>query len=497
MSLRQKILLLLTAVLFTIPVFYIFWLRYGGRIELVSDKITRPVLQELHLHAETLAWLSTNGRFIVDEQEEKKILRGVNVSSINWGRDAWNSKAVDYAVKNWQAQVIRTRIFQDEFEEDPETFFAKMEREIIRPARKNGVYVILHPWIHSNQAMPDAGTVRMWTTIAERYKDDPVILYDLLAEPRDISRQDLRQAYLMMIESIRQVHPKSLIFVTGLEWGREINSWMENPLPYENIVYRSNPYNKPGEFEGLFGKIALQYPVFLGEFGADAYPPMSQQSVQALINYAEELDLGWTAWNFSASGCPCLLETEKNFLPSPYGRVIKEALKKYSQGKIVITEKRITFTDLTSPGTFKIYHDSLQNAFLDYSWGAEVDLVNRESVFSGEKSVKIGFTGEEASFYLNTSIPVPAKTYTNLSFWLKGEPDLSSLAIYLKDPADNLSPFLPLADYQVERQNEWTRVVVPLEDLEFTDRAVIGVFISKQYQTSTRQLFIDQIELQQ
>lgn len=424
-------------------------------------------------------------------------MRGVNLSSINWGKETWNSKAVDYAVNNWQAQIIRTRIYQDEFEKDEEAFFAKMEREILRPARKSGAYVILHPWIHDNQTIPDAGTVRMWATIAERYQDDPTILYDLLAEPRDISRQDLRQAYLVMIEPIRQVNPKSLIFVTGLEWGREINSWMENPLPYENIVYRSNPYNKPGEFEGLFGRIALYYPVFLGEFGADAYPPMSQESVQALIGYAEELGLGWTAWNFSASGCPCLLENENNFLPSSYGRIIKEALNKYSQGKIVITEKRETFTDLTSPGTFKVYDDSLQNAFLDYSWGIEVDLVNTESVFTGEKSVKIEFIDDEAGFYLNTSIPVPASIYTKLSFWLKGEPDLNSLAVYLKDPDDKLSSYLPLVDYQTESQDDWVKIVVPLEDLEFTDRAVMGIFISKQYPTPTKVLFIDQIELQQ
>jgi len=100
----------------------------------------------------------------------------------------------------------------------------------------------------------------MWQAVAKRYKNEPIILYDLIPEPHDTAYEKVRTAYLELIPKIRQIHPKSLILVTGLGWGREINSYLKNPLPFENIVYRSNPYARTAEFAGLFGKIAYKFP---------------------------------------------------------------------------------------------------------------------------------------------------------------------------------------------------------------------------------------------
>lgn len=274
-----------------------------------------------------LPWLKTEGRFLVNEKGEKVILRGVNLASVDWGYESWHPEAIDYLAKNWQVNVIRTRIIQEEYEKDQTTFFQKLEEEFLIPARRNGLYVILHPRVRNSLTdLPDNQTTAMWRAVAEKYKDDPNILFDLLAEPHNTSQSAVINAYKQLISEVRSIRPQSLILVTGLSWGREINSYLENPLPFENIVYRSNPYNTPKMFKSLFGEIDKVYPVFFGEFGAEGFPPMSKEDVEALINYAKNNEIGWTAWNFHSLGCPCLLKNYKTFEPTEYGLIVKNAL---------------------------------------------------------------------------------------------------------------------------------------------------------------------------
>ena len=80
-----------------------------------------------------------------------------------------------------------------------------------------------------------------------------------------------------------------------------------------------------GEFEGLFAQIALKYPVFLGEFGSSEDLTMDLDAVKQLLSLAQQLQIGWTAWNFSASAVPSLTD-EATFTPSEYGEVVKQAL---------------------------------------------------------------------------------------------------------------------------------------------------------------------------
>jgi len=244
---KKKIILV---VLYFLPLFaLLFWslkpeiYHLKEKINKNQDKSHSPSLPPKET---TISWLKTSGRFIVNENNQPVILRGVNLTGIEWGNVDWFPKATEYAIKKWHANVIRTRIYQDEYFADPEKFFEKIETLIIQPARQNGAYVILNPWIGNNDSLPNEKTIQMWQEIAKHYQNDPTIIYDILAEPHDVSREQVWEANQKIIKAIRAVHPKSLIMVTGIGWGREINSYLKNPLPYENIVYRTNPYNKEG-----------------------------------------------------------------------------------------------------------------------------------------------------------------------------------------------------------------------------------------------------------
>lgn len=277
--------------------------------------------------ASHLSWLSTSGSAVVDGLGRSVVLRGVNIADLGWvGYEEWTPRAITVAIRDWKANVIRVRIYEERFLADPDGYLSQLDTEVIAPARQLGAYVILHPFLKDRVPLPTRRTGEMWRIVAQRYKEDPTVLYDPLDEPHDVTMDQVRTAYAGLIETIRSVNPKALIFVTGLEWGREINDYALRPLPYPNLVYRSNPYNEPEAFEGLFGKTIGILPLFIGEFGSDSYPPMSQSAVRALLTLASEKKISWTAWTFHSVGCPCLLSDFQNFKPSSYGEIVKQFL---------------------------------------------------------------------------------------------------------------------------------------------------------------------------
>ena len=251
----------------------------------------------------------------------------------------------------------------------------------------------------------------MWLAFASRYKHDPHIIYDILAEPRDITFAELQNTYITLIPQIRTISPNSLIMVTGLDWGRDINAWDDNPLPYDNIIYRSNPYNKTAEFPAMFGKIAEQYPVFLGEFGTDQKLSMTEKDVLDILGYADAAGLSWTAWHFTSTGCPCLLSDDRKFIPSSYGQIVKDNL----MGKVT----PFTLPTFSSdPSRLYVYSDFLESGFADYSWG-----------LTNQMSQNIQTTMRpEAGLYLNTSRRISPNDFKAFSLTLEtGEPTKLSL----------------------------------------------------------------------
>ncbi len=415
-------ILLIILVVFS-PLLYIGYQRFTPELNLLKFDFNR------RQNPTPISPLHTTGLNILNSENKPVVLRGINLISTNWGDKykTWNPEAISVASRDWHANVVRTRLYQHEFEASPANFFLTLEEQIIGPARKNGMYVILHPWFTDNKSLPDKHGMAMWLAVAKRYGNDPHIIFDLLAEPRDVTFDELRTTYLSLIPQIRAAAPDTLIMVTGLDWGRDINAWLDSPLEFKNIVYRTNPYNRTAEFPGYFGKIALKYPVLLGEFGTEDKLSMSLVDVKNILNYASALNLGWTAWHFTDSGCPCLLSEESSFKPSEYGDLVKSSLSGAKQPFTLPT-----FND--DPTRLYVYSDFLESGFADYSWG----ITNQMGV-----TIKTTFH-KSSGLFLNTSRRIDPKVYTSFHFKFdSAHPE--SLTLRFKSHDSQLSQVFPLS----------------------------------------------------
>jgi len=435
------------------------------------------------------SWLSAKGASIINEQGEVVILRGVNIGSSKWGDKSWHKKAVKKAVSDWNVNVVRVRMHPEDFTKSKTDFFANLESQFITPAKKQGVYVVLYYGLENSKTdLPTKEAVEMWLAVAKRHKDTPNVLYDLIPEPHDTTKEEVKAAYLDLIPRIREVNPKSLVLVTGLGWGREINSYLKNPLPFKNIVYRTNPYSDKAEFYGLFGQIALKYPVFITEFGITEFPKMDEEDIKGLLKLADQLNLSWTPWHFYNTGCPCLLKDLDSFEPTGWGKLVYEKLQQKPSLKPLPEYKEET--------DFYIYSDYFHNGFVERGWNSTADLQSDKISYKGKYSISLKFDNSFAGATLKTFNSFTLKEISFLEFYLHfGNNSPFTVKVHFEDENGEVLREIEVNRFMTKTETGWYKVVIPVGEFNMPNEVITGIAVKDGANKQSQEIFIDEIRL--
>jgi endoglucanase len=199
------------------------------------------------------------------------------------------------------------------------------------------------------QRMPDRNSVTFWREVAQRYKNDGRVLFDLYNEPHDVSWSVWRNGgptgdnfdavgMQTLYATIRSTGAHNLVIAAGLNWGYDLSGLPQYALNGYNIMYSSHPYSyankQPDDWNRAFLKAAARYPVLLGEFGTY---DCSRPYVQQLLDVADQNGLHWTAWAFyiedswtleKICSFPSLI-IDWHGTASPMGEVVRDRLLSY------------------------------------------------------------------------------------------------------------------------------------------------------------------------
>lgn len=323
-----------------------------------------PILIACNLHAASLSWLKAEGTQIVDEEHRPVILKGVNLGGwlteemwmmpiqtggmikdhvslwktlrgrfsdreVNQLKDALRSSWVtqeDFAqIAKDGFNVVRIPILYDILEAD--NGYIWLDRAI-RWARNNGLYVVidLHgvPGRQSrehhtgesdvNSFFKDCvylqQTIRLWQTIAARYKDYPEVAgYDLINEPMGADSVDqLMCVQNILYHAIREVDEKHIIiFEDGY---KGITNILHPVLRcWENVVLSTHNYGFDAKapedhIEGLKALLeevrvfqaVVPIPYFLGEFNLE--PNGTIEAMKAYMQLLKDTGYGWAIWTY-------------------------------------------------------------------------------------------------------------------------------------------------------------------------------------------------------
>ncbi|HTM49364.1 MAG TPA: cellulase family glycosylhydrolase [Bryobacteraceae bacterium] len=311
-----------------------------------------------------LPGLATAGNRIVRAGTgEPVLLRGLNRSGLEYsepGKHGFLATAgisqaeVGTIVTDWGANIIRLPFNQDWVLHGrggwPADAYRASLDQVILWASGFGAYTLLDlQWLDAERVyggdrnlvapLPDRQSIEVWSVLAERYREEPAVLYDIFNEPHDrlpddpfpLNREDgtthppdryrvgMREWQpwaRALIGAIRDAHPGALIFVSGVNWGYDLRGM---PMDIPNLVYSTHVYrNKGADWAGAFGKLAAEVPVFAAEWGGS---DGDLKWGRKLRDYFDSLEIGWTAWSWHNH--PLLAE---GLTPTQFGSLVRDSL---------------------------------------------------------------------------------------------------------------------------------------------------------------------------
>lgn len=307
-----------------------------------------------------------NGNTVCTAEGRQHLFHGVDRPSLEWDSNGVNLSLADFRLMaGWNANVVRVGLNQDFWIADSplaNPSYPSLVDSVVRWAQIAGLDVILElHWsdqgvlgscspstgLGCQQLAPDVNSIRFWSEVAARYKDDGRVMFELYNEPHDVSWDVWRnggdtgqgwQAVGMqqLADTVRATGANNLILVGGLSWAYDLSGVPANRIDGFNIVYATHPYKsgdpfrEPPFWQTAFGFLADTDPVIMTEFG-DITGSCSTDYPRQVIRYADGRGIGWTAWAWFPGGClfPALVEDWAG-TPSPLGAIVRPALQSYN-----------------------------------------------------------------------------------------------------------------------------------------------------------------------
>lgn len=142
-------------------------------------------------------------------------------------------------------------------------------------------------------------TVALWTALAHRYRDEPVVAaYDLLNEPlpeasRSLYSDELIALYRRLTTAIREVDPHHLIVYEGTHWATDWSIFTE--VWDANSMLGFHKYWSPPDRPSIRAFLAtgekLGLPIYMGEGGEN-----NLGWLQTAFQLYEDHNISWNFW---------------------------------------------------------------------------------------------------------------------------------------------------------------------------------------------------------
>jgi endoglucanase len=293
------------------------------------------------------------GNQVLDKNGTPHLFHGVARPSLEWSTSGEHISKEDFELMaGWKANVARIALNQGFWlrpthAED----YQQTVMQAVEWAKQAGMDVILDlHWSDrgdatvnpDQQAMADENSIVFWKSVAETFKPDGRVLFELYNEPKNIpwdvwlgggsvdgfTAVGMQQLY----DAIRSTGATNLVIAGGISWAYDLSGVPDYPIQGEGIMYATHPYDwpdkMPSDWDRAWGFLTQNAPVIVTEFGApnSCSPSYSED----LIGYADAHTASWTGWAWYAGDCkfPSLI-TDWTGTPSPPGQVVKDALLRY------------------------------------------------------------------------------------------------------------------------------------------------------------------------
>ena len=252
-------------------------------------------------------WLQVIGTQLCNEAGNPVVLRGMSSHGLQWYSQFASPQAIQ-GTADWGANLFRAAMYTGEggYLSRPEETQARLT-EAVDSAIQQDMYAIIDwhilsdgsPMAHAEEAE------RFFTAMAQRYGDQPAVLYEICNEPNGSAtwEGDVKPYAQRMIQAIRTYAPRSVILVGSPTWSQDIHLAAGDPLEGENLMYTLHFY------AGTHGQqlrdradyaLSRGLPLFVSEWGtsrADGGGGIFLEESRAWLDFLDSRGISWCAWS--------------------------------------------------------------------------------------------------------------------------------------------------------------------------------------------------------
>ena len=310
--------------------------------------LVQPNGQKLYIQGTNLGnWLNpegymfgfskTNSPWMIDLMIKQAV--GPDFAAIFWQqfKDNYITRDDIAFIARQGANTIRLpfnyRLFTDEDymgRSKDQDGFARID-SVVNWCRAAGLYLILdmhdcpggqtgdniddshgYPWLFESEPSQQL-FCNIWQRIADRYKDEPVILgYELMNEPiapyfenkEDLNKK-LEPLYMRTVKAIREVDPNHIILLGGARWNSDFYMFTDWKFD-DNIMYTCHRYGGDATAEAIKDYIDFRdktgLAMFMGETGHNSDEWQAQ-----LVDVMKKANIGYTFWPYKKIDGSCMM----------------------------------------------------------------------------------------------------------------------------------------------------------------------------------------------
>jgi len=326
-----------------------------------------------------LPWLRASGAQLTTITGAPVILRGIGLAPADATAEPERITVIDAEdlgdlCERWRPRVVRipinrARVLGDAMDWDHSDHLDALD-ELVAAAAGQGAYTLLSlerldTWsVFGTIAgapnvvapRPEADAIGVWGVLADRYRDEPAVLFDLYSAPHAPLPDDLSGAaptwmawaawVRMCIADIRRLHPRALAVISGMEWGTDVTGFPitgTEGAPIPNLVYGLHLRGAcpPGQLAAMIA-LARSHPVLVTRWENDE---SAGTAADALATKLAAAGIGFIAGSHGST--PALERDLDGRLESTaFGRAVRRALVLDHQPRIAVST--ITRTQSTN-----------------------------------------------------------------------------------------------------------------------------------------------------
>lgn len=251
---------------------------------------------------------------ICDEKGNPVRLMGVSSHGLSWFPEFVSEESIKSLKDTWGINTIRLAMYTSDYNgycvggEDIQKSLKTTIDDAVNAATENDMYVIID-WHILNDNNPNeykSQAIQFFGEMVRKYQDNENIIYEICNEPNgDTTWSDIKKYANEVIPVIRNVDKDAIILVGTPKWSSDLDSVMDDPLDYDNIMYTYHFYagtHKSSQRNTLTEAVDNGLPVFVSEFGlvnADGNGSVNTSEAKKWKDTLADYNISCCIWNLS------------------------------------------------------------------------------------------------------------------------------------------------------------------------------------------------------